>query len=73
MEDIDGGLHPAVDGQSLGEVEGEGPLSEQISSWDTLACCGDVKQVRNQPIEKPQGHLVIITDCIWDSGSYVYA
>ena len=24
MEDIDGGLHPAVDGQSLGEGEGEG-------------------------------------------------
>ena len=24
MEDIDGGLHPAVDGQSLGEDEGEG-------------------------------------------------
>ena len=23
MEDIDGGLHPAVDGQSLGEGEGE--------------------------------------------------
>ena len=22
MEDIDGGLHPAVDGQSLGEGEG---------------------------------------------------
>ena len=24
MEDIDGGLHPAVDGQSLGEGEGGG-------------------------------------------------
>ena len=31
MEDIDGGLHPAVDGQSLGEDEDK----VQLYSWLT--------------------------------------
>ena len=40
MEDIDGGLHPAVDGQSLGE--GEGGLGITVamynkSTWECVA------------------------------------
>ena len=36
MEDIDGGLHPAVDGQSLDEDEDE--------SYTILYMCSDYKQ-----------------------------
>ena len=40
MEDIDGGLHPAVDGQSLDEDEDDetkvgGPQSLDQSMWPT--------------------------------------
>ena len=38
MEDIDGGLHPAVDGQSLDEDEDEGIVVSLCSV--VLFCCG---------------------------------
>ena len=42
MEDIDGGLHPAVDGQSLGEGEGDGHLiSKHMSTARPAAGSGD--------------------------------
>ena len=36
MEDIDGGLHPEVDGQSLGERWGKSEKRTQIISVETL-------------------------------------
>ena len=37
MEDIDGGLHPAVGGQSLDEDEDEGTFSRWLSSDNLVA------------------------------------
>ena len=43
MEDIDGGLHPAVDGQSLDEDEDEiyvaFQLNRQLLSWLVTKWC----------------------------------
>ena len=43
MEDIDRGLHPVVDGQSLDEDEDEDGLTDRLSDWSLagsfVVCC----------------------------------
>ena len=40
MEGIDGGLHPAVDGQRLGEGEGEGYDQDCVRVWISFRAVG---------------------------------
>ena len=48
MEDIDGGLHPAVDGQSLDEDEDEDEDDEDEDECEGLGSCSKIFESKHR-------------------------